>query len=129
MVPEVMVGSFKIKGNFNMLLLQLSCPERHIHHLVPWQDSCAPHSCAPTLCPLHQKRTHQRPALVLWKGSGCAWRDLGRSRLGRCTGSEFGSGLSLRCVEDPLPRWPWDFCWTLSSALLTRAHEHLSIPW
>lgn len=53
-------------------------------HMVPWQDPYAPHSYAPFPCPLHQKCTHQRPTLGLVKGSGCAWRHLGRSCLGWC---------------------------------------------
>lgn len=111
------MGSFKTKGN--MLLLQLSCPEYHIHHMIPGQVACAPNSYAPLFLSPSPDYTHQSHLLGFGGGlavPGEVWED---HVLDDATRSLFQSGMSQRCVDNPLMRWPWDFCWTLSSSLLT----------
>lgn len=89
--------------------------------------------CPPLICPSRVPSTRnvltRGQLLGCGKGlvvSGDIWED---HVLDGATRSEFGNGLSLMCVEDPLPRWPWYFCWTLRSALLIRIYKHLNISW
>lgn len=120
----MIMGSFKTKGNI-LLLQHLPCPECHTH-LVLWQDPCAHH--APFFSFLSPECTHQNHLLGFGRGlavPGEVWEDC---VLDDATRSLFGSGMSQRCVENPLMRQPQDF-WTLSSGLLAGVCGHWSIPW
>lgn len=100
-VPEMMVGIFKMKGNSNMLLLAVVMPT------VPHTSTLGGSMCPPLICPLSMfpPWAVYSPEASFWgcgRGlavSGEIWED---HVLDDATSNEFGSGLSLKRVEDPL---------------------------